>query len=106
MVDERIDHRRHSVAREILPWLLNRSYAGRYGAPVNKINIGEVHIERATDGLTTFEGSHHGNERSRRDELSYTLVPVWQVVPIRSLASNAFREGPYPRIRHRGHDET
>src|SRR4030095_13025767 len=79
------------------PWLLNRSCGGRSGAPVNKIDIGEVHIERATDGLTIFEGSHHGNERSRRDGLSYTLVRVWQVVPIQQLGVERVSRSSLPK---------
>ena len=82
LVAKRIDHGRHSVAVHHFAWLLNRSCAGRYGAPVNKINIGNVHIERAAGGLTTFEGSHHGNDGVAETDRHVRGFPVWQVVPI------------------------
>jgi hypothetical protein len=56
LVAERINHCRHSVAVDNVARFLDRSRTGFHGTPVNNIDVGDVHIERAASWLTLFEG--------------------------------------------------
>lgn len=55
LVAERINYCRHSIAVNNVARFLGRSCASSHGMPVNTIDIGNVHVERAASGPTFFE---------------------------------------------------
>jgi hypothetical protein len=54
LVAERINDCRHSIIVNNVGWFLEGSCASSHSAPVNKIDIGKVCVERAASWQTCF----------------------------------------------------
>src|SRR3954451_10744347 len=82
LVAERIDDGRHSITVNNVGWFLEGSCSSSNGAPVNKIDIGNVYVERAASWQTRFQRPHHRNDRIADADCHVGRLAVWRVAPV------------------------